>query len=457
MKALRNYLLKEHTEETVKIYLRDINVFLDYLPEARAEKATYKDIMNYVDHLRKQYQNPRTINRMLYGVKAWYHWLIQTGKREDHPCRYLTLKDAKYQDIQLQDLFTETELELLMDRKERYESVRIRNQVIVSLLIYQALRLKELVQLRLKDIDLEAGTVYTKGMAKTLPRTLKMKTKQIMLFYKYIHEIRTKIIKEETDILILNIRGKPMEPDGINYIIGALIIKHKLNLSDEETLQTISENPYMQFFLGLDDYSPEILFSPSLFVEIRKRLGQDTFNEFSELIMSLSLNPSSTQKGDEQPSNQGKLKIDATVADQYIRYPNDLSLVNEARLKSEKIIDQLYILLKDEFPVKPRTYRKVAHQRYLQEAKKKQKSAKSVRKAIRLYYLVETFKPLFPDRNLNAKTIRQSVITNLLKQKKDLRVVQVFAGHKKPSSTERYRQTGLEELKAAVLKHHPLG
>jgi IS5 family transposase len=111
--------------------------------------------------------------------------------------------------------------------------------------------------------------------------------------------------------------------------------------------------------------------------------GQDTFNEFSELIMSLSLNPSSTQKGDEQPSNQGKLKIDATVADQYIRYPNDLSLVNEARLKSEKIIDQLYILLKDEFPVKPRTYRKVAHQRYLQEAKKKQKSAKSVRKAIR--------------------------------------------------------------------------
>jgi integrase/recombinase XerD len=224
MKALRNYLLKEHTEETVKIYLRDINVFLDYLPEARAEKATYKDIMNYVDHLRKQYQNPRTINRMLYGVKAWYHWLIQTGKREDHPCRYLTLKDAKYQDIQLQDLFTETELELLMDRKERYESVRIRNQVIVSLLIYQALRLKELVQLRLKDIDLEAGTVYTKGMAKTLPRTLKMKTKQIMLFYKYIHEIRTKIIKEETDILILNIRGKPMEPDGINYLVETGIL-----------------------------------------------------------------------------------------------------------------------------------------------------------------------------------------------------------------------------------------
>jgi hypothetical protein len=39
---LRDYLLKEHTEETVKIYLRDIRVFLDYLPEIKAEKATYQ-------------------------------------------------------------------------------------------------------------------------------------------------------------------------------------------------------------------------------------------------------------------------------------------------------------------------------------------------------------------------------------------------------------------------------
>lgn len=72
-------------------------------------------------------------------------------------------------------------------------------------------------------------------------------------------------------------------------------------------------------------------------------------------------------------------------------------------------------------------------------------------------YLVETFKPLFPDRNLNPRTIRQSVITNLLKEGKDLRVVQVFAGHKKISTTEKYRQSGLEELQAAIEKHHPLG
>jgi integrase/recombinase XerD len=64
-------------------------------------------------------------------------------------------------------------------------------------------------------------------------------------------------------------------------------------------------------------------------------------------------------------------------------------------------------------------------------------------------YLVET------DRNLNAKTIRQSAIANLLKAGKGLREVQYFAGHKKISSTEKYRQTGLEELKAAILCSDP--
>ncbi|MCB9426593.1 MAG: tyrosine-type recombinase/integrase [Flavobacteriales bacterium] len=71
-------------------------------------------------------------------------------------------------------------------------------------------------------------------------------------------------------------------------------------------------------------------------------------------------------------------------------------------------------------------------------------------------YLVETQKHLFPERKLNAKTIRQSVITNMLKSGHDLRVVQTFAGHRYPSATEQYKQTQVEELKQQILKYHPL-
>ena len=170
----------------------------------------------------------------------------------------------------------------------------------------------------------------------------------------------------------------------LRQVIGCIIIKHKLNLTDEETLLLISENPYMQFFLGLTQFKSEPLFSPSLFVEIRKRLGKTVFDEFITILISC------THPNTEDITHKGELKIDATVADQQIRFPNDLSLVNEARQKTEHIIDILYEMLRDEFPIKPRTYRRMANEKYLKEAKKKRKQKKDIRKTLR--YLLNCVK-----------------------------------------------------------------
>ena len=127
------------------------------------------------------------------------------------------------------------------------------------------------------------------------------------------------------------------------------------------------------------------MFSPTLFVELRKRLGEDTFDEFSRTLITLSedLPSASNGKNDPKPTPKGKLKIDATVADQYIRYPTDLSLVNEARVKTERMIDELWELVGDQLAVKPRTYRKLAHKRYLSQSKKKKASKASLRKTLR--------------------------------------------------------------------------
>ena len=65
--------------------------------------------------------------------------------------------------------------------------------------------------------------------------------------------------------------------------------------------------------------------------------------------------------------------------------------------------------------------------------------------------------PLSHGEKISPQKIRQSVIAHLLKSGQDLRVIQAFTGHKRVSSVEEYRQTGLEELKAAIDKYHPLG
>ncbi|OAV45764.1 hypothetical protein A3850_002425 [Lewinella sp. 4G2] len=73
-----------------------------------------------------------------------------------------------------------------------------------------------------------------------------------------------------------------------------------------------------------------------------------------------------------------------------------------------------------------------------------------------VHYLVETLRPLVPGKRLTPMVIRQSVIALKLKNGGGLRQVQVFAGHKKVTTTEGYRETNLEELRAAVVRFHPL-
>lgn len=168
-------------------------------------------------------------------------------------------------------------------------------------------------------------------------------------------------------------------------VIGSLIIKHKLGLSDEETVRIIWENYYMQFFLGLDEFSPARIFSPSLFLEWRKRLGNDTFNGLTDVLATVCHGGAKVAQSAEGAPNKGKFKLDATVADQNITYPNDLGLLNKAREKKEAIIDQLFEHLHGELKIKPRTYRKVARKKYLAESKKRQANKKTVRSAIRYH------------------------------------------------------------------------
>ncbi len=199
-------------------------------------------------------------------------------------------------------------------------------------------------------------------------------------------------------------QGRPAKD--ARLVIGAVIIKHKLCLSDEETVRQIQENPYLQYFVGLPGYQMQAPFVPSLFVEIRKRMGQEVFEVFHGAIVDAVERersktsrsddpddqdppPSGTDESDpeEGPTHQGKLILDATVAEQAIRYPTDLSLLNEAREFSEQIIDRLYA--KSALTKKPRTYRRQARKAYLSIVKQRRPGRKVLRRGIKhqLQYL----------------------------------------------------------------------
>ncbi len=185
-------------------------------------------------------------------------------------------------------------------------------------------------------------------------------------------------------------------------LIGAVIIKHILNLDDRETVARICENMYLQYFLGYSSYIKEPPLDASLFVDIRKRPGQDLIGEMNRKVHEFSMDRA-VKKEDEshkdkdgpvpgEDGNKGEVIYDATVCPRDIAYPTDLGLLNKAREITEGIIDGLHANNKQ--GKKPRTYRKVARKAYLKVAQNKNPSKKVIRKGIKsqLQYLKRNFK-----------------------------------------------------------------
>lgn len=287
---LKEYLQKEYSGTSINGYENMINRYQLALG-SKVERASYTDVLDYIGLLREQNLHPKSLRNNLFAIKIYYRFLVSINKRNDHPCQYLNLKDQINRAIQVESLYPKEILEELFEKWESKNPInQNRDKIIISLLVYQALTVLEITQIKITDVSLEDGTVKVKGNIKNKGRTLSLKPKQIMLFHNYLKNDYKAYYKKQ----------KPSK-------------RQEYFLLSEEGLQ----------------------------------LYQGGINR----------------------------------------------MINKNKDQQNKLI-----------PLK----------------------------------------------------IRQSVIAHLLKENNDIRIVQEFAGHRRTASTEEYKQTGLEELKSAIDKLHPL-
>jgi hypothetical protein len=230
--------------------------------------------------------------------------------------------------------------------------------------------------------------------------------------------------------------GAPAKP--FRMALGAEIIKRKLDISDEEVANQIGENPYLQYFIGLDSFAKGCPFDSSMMSLFRERLGMELIGRVNEKVIengkkSEAGKPKAKEKeegkdelgGGEKSDNRGRLLIDATCVPQDIRYPTDLSLLNEAREKTEKVIDKLRKEGGGKLKEKPRTYRRKARKAYLALAKQRKKSAKAIRRGIRqqIGYVKRNLKSI-------AKQVENGAYLWVLKERelKELSVIITLVG-----------------------------
>jgi len=206
--------------------------------------------------------------------------------------------------------------------------------------------------------------------------------------------------------------GRVAKP--LRLALGSLIIQTKYQYSDRELVDQLTENPYYQYFIGLPGYQEEPPIDASTLVLFRKRLKMDVIMEANEYMLEAFKEKDASDKKDDDhtnpPSgggceeqkakpeqqegeNKGTLMLDATCAPSNIRYPQDFSLLNEAREKLEIIIIRF---CKTYGFSRPRMYRKQARKNYLALAKAKKRSTKKIRATIRkqLAYITRDIKYL---------------------------------------------------------------
>ena len=158
-------------------------------------------------------------------------------------------------------------------------------------------------------------------------------------------------------------------------IVGLMIGKVKLKLSDAEILNYFYENPYFQYFCGFDNFvsKESKIMNSSLLTKRRNKLGEKYFLKFEEEILEI-LKSRKLIKGKE-------LLLDTTVVESKIEYPNDVKLLNSVRNYCINKISSLKRTLKLEDKI--RTYKRKAKKIYLNYAKKKKKSHKIIRSTTR--------------------------------------------------------------------------
>jgi len=221
----------------------------------------------------------------------------------------------------------------------------------------------------------------------------------------------------------------------VRVALGACIIKEKLGISDEETVELIRENHYLQYFIGNESYRDEKTFDSSMMVHFRKRLSAEVIQELNDFIVEREIAKKRTARdtdkddpseppdtGSGSKGTEGTLIVDATCAPEAMRFPHDVTTLDEARRKTERIID----ILHSGMPwgsEKPRTYRRKARKEFLRFIRNRKPRTGEIRKAIRKQLQ-------FVERNVRyinkmSETVGLGSLTE--KQYRDLQVIREYS------------------------------
>ena len=218
-----NYLQidKKYSENTIASYAADLKDYQNFMMNLLKKDIYHierKDIKLYLKYLKDQKKSPKSISRRISCIRGFYKFLLIEKIIANNPMSTIELPKTKKS---LPKVLTIEEVDKLLDitLKDAYS---YRNKAMLELMYATGLRVSELVNLKIHDIDFINETVRTMGKGNK-ERIIPIGEIAIHYLKLYLEIYRSKLLKKDyTDDLFLNNHGKCMTRQGFFKILKKL-------------------------------------------------------------------------------------------------------------------------------------------------------------------------------------------------------------------------------------------
>ncbi len=223
----KTYLLidKKYSNETIDSYMNDLYKYYQYIKQKNLNISNIKrkDIMGYTKYLRQKQLSTNSINHNVSVLRTFYKFLVVSNRFVTDPIDYLEVPRLRKT---LPKVLSYEEVKSLLDI-DLTNKYSYRNKAMLELMYATGLRVSELVNLKLNDIDLDMDLLRTIGKG-SKERIIPIGDYAIYFVKIYINEYRSQLLKENTDYVFLNNHGKKLSRQSFYKLVKELAIKKNI-------------------------------------------------------------------------------------------------------------------------------------------------------------------------------------------------------------------------------------
>lgn len=216
IKAYENFLskVKQASANTISSYMRDIRQFAGWLG-TEVSDATQLNISAYLQYLEQDGRSAATISRTLASLKNFYAYLVSSGFCEKTPVTDIHIDRGEKK---LPQILTGREIELLLAQPLCVDAKGFRDKAMLEVMYATGIRVTELIDLDIDDVNLEMGVIKCTAAKKT--RMIPLYPAALRALTIYIRDIRESMLSSSDEAaLFVNINGSRMSRQGFWKIL----------------------------------------------------------------------------------------------------------------------------------------------------------------------------------------------------------------------------------------------